>query len=191
MLIALPDLPGLFEGVDWTFDVPQQKNRSEFTRRTQVIGTPGAESWLARATVLPNASEAEARAWRVFIVSCRGSENTFHLPAARPWPTPSGNPTVTAAVAGNQAVTVSDASEIQPGMFATVEQASGHFRLVLVRSVVGSTVHFEPYLTGNPEIGAVFEIIEPFCPMRLTQKAVPLPVRPRPIGFTFEAEEAL
>lgn len=190
MLVALPNLPGLFEGVDWTLDVPQQLNKSEFTRRTQVIGTPGSEQWLASAMVLPEPTEAEFRLWRAFILSCRGSENTFHLPAPKPWPTPSAEPTVTAAVAGNLAVTVSSVTQIAIGMMATVQQVSGHYRLAGVVGIAGNTVHLEPGLTGNPTIGATFKIIAPFAPMRLTSK-VALPNRARPTGFKFEAEEAL
>jgi len=188
-LVPLPDLPGLFEGVDWTFDPPQQVNKSEFTRRTQVIGLPGADGWLASAMVLPDASQTETRAWRRFILACRQSENTFHLPAEKPWPTPTAEPTVTAAVAGNRAVTVSSVAELAEGMFATVEQANGYFRLVGIVGIDGSNVHFEPYLTGAPKLGAALRVTAPFCPMRLTSK-VKLPNRARPTGFTFEAEEA-
>lgn len=190
MLVPLPDLPGLFEGVDWTLDVPQQKNKSEFTKRTQVIGLPGAEGWLATAMVLPDASQIETRAWRAFVLACRGAENTFHLPAEKPWPKPAADPSVTAAVAGNRAVTVSSTAEIAIGMYATVEQANGYFRLVGVVGIDGSNVHFEPYLTGDPKIGATLRIIAPFCPMRLAGQALKLPNRARPTGFTFEAEEA-
>lgn len=190
MLVPLPDLPGLFEGIDWSLDVPQQKSRSEFTKRTKVIGMPGAEGWLASAMVLPDASQTETRAWRTFIVSCRGSENSFRLPAEKPWPAPAAEPTVTAAITGNRAVTVSSTAELATGMYATVEQANGYFRLVVIVALDGSDVHFEPYLTGDPKIDATFRIAAPFCPMRLSGNALKLPNRARPTGFTFEADEA-
>ncbi len=190
MLVPLPDLPGLFEGIDWELDIPQQVSRSAFTKRTKVIGMPGAEGWLASARVLPAASQAETRAWRTFIVSCRRSENTFHLPAAKPWPVPAAEPTVTAAVAGNRAVAVSNTDELAKGMYATVEQASGYYRLVVIVALDGSNVHFEPYLTDPPKIGATFRIAAPFCSMRLSGTSLKLPNRARPTGFTFEAEEA-
>lgn len=191
MLVPLPDLPALFASVEWTLVIPQQTNRSEFTGRLQVVGLPGAEHWRVKASVLPFANEAEQRAWRAFIVACRGVENTFHMPTLPLWPAPPEEPTITDSVTGNRAVELSSVDAITLGMEATVEQADGHFRKVVVVGIDGSNVHFEPYLTSDPEIGSTFNIAAPFCPMRMTSNELSWRRDAVTGGFEFEAEEAL
>lgn len=191
MLVPLPNLPGLFSAVEWTLAIPQQKNRSEFTGRTQVIGTPGAEQWRTKATALPNASQSEARAWRAFIVALRGAENTFQMPALPTWPQVGPNPTVTAAVAGNRAVTVSSAAGIALGMYATVLQTDGHARMVVVVGIDGLNVHFEPYLTADPSLNQELVIDAPYSVMRLTGGEQSWRQTAITSGFALEAEEAL
>ena len=192
MLVPLPNLPGLFSSVEWSLVIPQQKSASEFTGRTQVIGLPGAEHWRVKASALPHASEAESRSWRAFIVACRGAENTFNMPAMPLAAFTGANPSVTAAVAGNRAVTVSSVAGIVPGMVATVTQVGGRYRKVVVVGIVGLNVQFEPYLTANPLVGAAFNLDAPFCTMRLSgnehgwQRGARVAA-----GFAFEAEEAL
>jgi hypothetical protein len=122
MLVPVPDLPGLFAGVDWICDFAQQGNRSEFTRKVWVVGTPGADQWFATGKIAPNATPAEVRAWAAFLISCEGRVNTFHLPARKPWPTPSANPTVTAEIAGG--VTLSSAAEVTAGNHDRRDQLS-------------------------------------------------------------------
>lgn len=191
MLVPLPALPAVFSSVEWTFAIPQQKNRSEFTGRTQTIAMPGAEQWRVKATALPQANEAEARLWRAFIASLRGAENTFNMPALPLWPAGAANPTVTAAVAGNRAVTVDDSGAIELGMYATVLQSDGHARMAIVVGIDGLDVHFEPYLTAAPTLGAAFIIDEPYCPMRLTSGEQTWRQTANTGGFQLEAEEAL
>lgn len=191
MRVPLPDLPGLFATVEWTLVIPQQSNRSEFTGRVQVIGMPGAEHWRVKATVLPHASEAEQRAWRAFLIACRGAENTFHMPTLPLWPAPPTEPTVTAKVTGNRAVTLSSVAGLEPGMEATIEQANGYFRKVTIVGIDGSNAHFEPYLTGDPEIDATFNIAAPFCVMRMVSNEPGWQRDARVAGASFEAVEAL
>jgi hypothetical protein len=189
MLVNLPALPALFMGISWTLRIPQQKNRSEFTSRTQTIGTPGAEEWLATARATAPATLDEMFAWHAFLASCRGSENTFNLPALAIRQRTGGSPTVAAAVAGNRAVTVNDPEGVVPGMYATVRQTDGHDRLVKVVAVNGLNIHFEPYLTANPSIGAALIVNEPYARMQLVRADQVMPE----IGefFQFEAEEKL
>jgi hypothetical protein len=189
MQVELPALPYLFMRIAPTLSIPQQKNRSEFTGRTQTIGLPGAEQWLATAYAIPAANLAEMFAWHAFLAACRGSENTFNLPARALRQSSAANPTVTAAVAGNRAVTVSSAANVQLGMYATVLQSDGHARLVKVVGKNGLDVHFEPYLTTNPTIGEELVIDQPYSRMQLAKPDQPLPE----IGeyFSFDCEENL
>lgn len=191
MLVPLPNLPGLFSSVEWSLVIPQQRTRSEFTGRTQVIGLPGAEHWQVKAIALPLATRAEELAWRAFLIACRGAENTFHMPTLPLWPAPPAEPTVTAAVAGNRAVTVSSVAELEPGMDATVQQTNGHFRKVTIVGIDGSNVHFEPYLTSNPVIAATLNIAAPFCVMRMASNELGWQQTATVGGAGFEAEEAL
>lgn len=189
MLIALPALAVLFQKVAWTLNIPQQTNRSAFTSRSQTIGTPGVEQWFATADAIAPATLAEAWAWDAFIAACRGSENTFHLPALTVRQTTAANPNVAAAVAGNRAVTLSSAANVAIGMYATVAQADGHKRLVKVVGIAGAQVSFEPALSGAPTIGAAFIVDAPYARMQLTNPDQPLTV----IGeaFRLAAEEKL
>lgn len=188
-LVTLPALTLLFDDVSWLPVFPQQKNRSGFTGRSQVVGQPGCESWEATAHALPVSSIAEAEAWRRFFAAIRGSENTFHLPALTRPQRAVTQPTVTAAVTGNRAVTVSSAANVSPGMYATVEQNNGHFRLVTVVAIAGSNVHFEPALTGAPKTGQPLLINNPYCPVRMADPRQRIPNFHQP--FSFDVEEAL
>ncbi len=189
MLVNLPALPVLFRDIVWRPQIPQAKNRSEYTGRTQVIGQPGTESWTATAQCIAPANDAEERAWHAFLIALRGAENTFWLPARPRLQTAAAAPTVTAAVAGNRAVTVSSTANVLPGMWATVQQTNGHRRLVKVTAIAGSNVQFEPGLTGAPATGVPLVIGDPFGAVRLSDPGVPLPT----IGRDFEllVEEAL
>ncbi len=184
MLISLPALPVLFHDVKWRPMIPQQQNTSEYTGRSQVIGQPGTESWAARALCVAIASDAEERAWHAFLSSLRGAENTFYLPARTKLQTTAAQPTVTAAVAGNRAVTVSSTANVAVGMWATVQQANGHRRLVKVTAIAGSNVGFEPGLTGAPATGVPLVIGDPFGLVRLVQPLAELPT----FGESFELQ---
>lgn len=189
MLVDLPALPILFYKIVWTPDFNQEKTRSEYTRRTQTIGQPGTEQWTATAYAMAPATMAEMWAWDAFIAACRGSENTFNLPALPRPQTSAANPVVTAAVAGNRAVTVDDASDVQLGMFATVLQADGHARLVKVVGKIGLAVHFEPGLSGDPTVGEELIIDRPYGRVSLPNASQPLTIIGEP--FQLEAEEKL
>ena len=189
MLVPIPAISEPFQDIAWKPKIPQQKNRSEFTGRTQTIGLPGAEQWLATVLAAPAGSAAEARAWRAFLMACRGSENFFHLPALTLRQSQALSPAITAAVSGNRAVVVSSSAAIGLGMYATVQQANGHHRLVVVVGVDGSTVHFEPYLSGDPALGTAFEIGEPYARVQLVSPEQALPAVFAP--FQLEVEERL
>ena len=189
MLITLPNLPVLFQDVLWTLAIPQQKNRSEFTSRTQIVGQPGAEQWTATVQALAPVNDAEERAWHAFLALCRGAENSFYLPARPRVQTTAAAPTVTAAVAGNAAVTLSSVANVAPGMWATVRQANGHRRLVKITAIAGSNIQFEPALTGAPSIGVTLDIADPYALVRMADNRRPLPTIGR--AFEFAVEEAL
>lgn len=175
MLVPLPTIDYLFQSIDWLPVFPQQSNRSEYTSRQQTIATPGAEMWTAEAITIPATTAAELRAWRAFVIACRGSENSFRLPALPLRQYAGAEPTVTAAVAGNRAVTVSSAANVQIGMCATVHQADGHDRLVVVVGIDGANVHFEPYLTAAPTIASTFVIGDPYAVVKFADPRQPLP----------------
>ena len=189
MLIPLPALDALFTKLAWTPNIPQQKNRSDFTSRSQTIGLPGAEQWTATAFAIAPVDIAELWAWDAFLAACRGSENWFNLPALPLKQTGAANPTVTGAVSGNMAVVLSSAADVVAGMYATVVQTDGHARLVKVTSIAGTQVNFNVALTGNPTIGGPFVIGAPYARMQLPDPSQALTI----IGenFQFNAEERL
>ncbi len=190
MLVDLPAIAApLFQKIVWTPDFNNQKIRSEFTGRPQTIGQPGVERWTGTAFVFAPATMAEMWAWDAFIASCRGSENTFNLPALPIPQTAAADPAITAAVAGNRGVTGASAAGVRLGMSATVVQVDGHARLVKVVGINGLDIHLEPGLSANPTIGEALVIGEPYGAMRMPDARTPLTV----IGeaFQFEVEEAL
>lgn len=175
MLVPLPALDVPFQSIDWTPIFPQQKNQSEYTRRSRIVGMPGAEGWTGEAVSTPVASETEARAWRAFVIACRGCENTFRLPALEIQQRAGAQSIVTGAVAGNRAVAVSSVAGVELGMYATVHQADGRDRMVAIVGIDGLTVHFEPYLIAAPATGQPFEINAPWCEVRFADPQQRMP----------------
>lgn len=188
-LVLLPILPRLFETMEWTLETPQTKNRSRWTGRTQVVGLPGAPYWTVNATVQEIATEAQARKWRAFMASLRGSENTFLMPALH---TPQGSfvePTVTANVAGGRQVDVNDATNIAIGMHISILLTNGHYRLCVVVAKAVNRISLEPELAGTAAAAAV-RLNNPVSTMRMRQGQTSW-VDSGGVGFTLDADEAL
>lgn len=81
-LLTIPDPEELIMlGLD--LDVPDQMNRSIWSRRGQVVGLPGAEMWFVKAAIGPIATELEERPWRAFTFNMRGRQNQFHFPLCK------------------------------------------------------------------------------------------------------------
>lgn len=164
-LVTFPTLTDV--SVKWRLEVQQQMNRSSFTGKRKIIGMPGQDRWFAKVVVMPMARESQAREFRAFMAALRGQENTFRLPALPTQQRTAANPTVTTAVAGNRQVIVSSNSGLVVGMKATVQQINGHYRLVTIVGIAGTTIAIEPALSANPTLAAQFIVNAPFGLMSL------------------------
>ena len=81
-LLEIPDPEALILN-SLTLDVPDQMNRSIWTRRRKIVGLPGAEMWMASFSIEPLATEDDERPWRAFLFNLRGRQNHFNYPLPR------------------------------------------------------------------------------------------------------------
>lgn len=189
-IIALPNDLRPFLSVEWTYTTPQQTNRSGFTSRSQTVGLPGAELWSARATLEPMATEAEARAWRAFLMSLRGAENKFRFPAlpSRQW---NGAAIAIDDNVNSRSIELAHTAGIVPGMFATVPIVGGHERLVVITAIgTSGKIEFEPSLPGVADESKNIELNSPWCLMRNVGPSVTW-TDAGVVNYTLEMEEAL
>lgn len=178
-LIALPT--GFdFIAEDWSIDVPGQVNRSVFTSKRRFAGLPGAERWFARVTVEAITTEFDERAWRAFLLSLRGQQNWFNMPANCQQPPSTVGAVGAGATAGYTLPMTGMAVSstiLSKGEFMTVPLPSGHKRLVcltadLVTNGSGAaTATFEAALGEVPTFGASVVLDQPFCPMSLRARS--------------------
>ncbi len=81
MTIITPPPAVRIQNVDWTLDRPAQVNRSDWTKRRQVVLQPGPSMWSATCDLCavigePNMLEIEA-----FLVDLEGQVNSFRMVA--------------------------------------------------------------------------------------------------------------
>ena len=65
--------------VEWTLDQPAQVNRSEWTKRRQVVDQPGPALWSASADLVVAIGEDAALEAEAFLVDLEGPRNSFRL----------------------------------------------------------------------------------------------------------------
>lgn len=133
-LLEIPDVEALTL-TSLTPDVPDQLNRSIWSRRGKVIGLPGAEVWRLSADVGPFATELEERPWRAFLHGLKGRQNHFHYPVAcqrhvgpMPLVNAASTPGYSLPLDGMQVST----RILSAGQYLTVPLPSGHKRLVML-----------------------------------------------------------
>jgi len=199
--MSLITLPTGFDFIaeDWSIDVPAQVNRSVFTSYRRVVGLPGAERWSARVTVEAITTELDERKWRAFLLSLRGQQNWFNMPANCQNP-PSIVGAVGAGASNGYTLPLSgmavSSTILTAGEFMTVFLPSGHKRLVcltadLVTNGAGSgTATFEPSLDETPAFGATVVLDKPYCPMSLRARSNGWSKADGVSQFVLDAEEA-
>lgn len=155
-------------------DVPDQLNRSIWSRKGKVIGMPGAEVWRLSAVIGPLATEVEERPWRAFLHGLRGHQNHFHYPVAcqrHVGPMPLVNAASEAGYSlpldGMQPST----RVLSAGQYLTVPLPSGHKRLVMLMADLvtnGSgqaTAQLNLALGEIPSNNAQIETASPYIPV--------------------------
>lgn len=175
-LITLPNIDDIeLRGI--TPDVPDQLNRSIWSRKGKVVGLPGAEVWRASVSVGPFATEIEERPWRAFLHGLRGRQNHFHLPVAcqRHY---GPKPLVNSASAAGYLLPLDGMAVstriLEAGQYLTVPLPSGHKRLVMLMADLitnGSgeaTAQLNLALGEIPANNAEVETAYPFVPVICT-----------------------
>lgn len=133
-LITLPSIDDI-ELTRIRPDVPDQLNRSIWSRKGKVVGLPGAEIWQLGAFVGPFATEVEERPWRAFLHGLKGRQNHFHMRVAcqRHY---GPKPLVNAASAAGYLLPLDGMAVstriLEAGQYLTVPLPSGHKRLVML-----------------------------------------------------------
>lgn len=118
-------------------DVPDQLNRSIWSRKGKIIGLPGAEVWILSAIVGPLATEMEERPWRAFLHGLRGRQDHFNYVVACQRHA-GAMPLVNSAADAGYTLPL-DGMEpntriLQAGQYLTVPLPSGHKRLLMLKA---------------------------------------------------------
>ena len=79
-IIALPAAARIRK-IEWTLDRPAQVNRSDWTKRRQVVTQPGPSIWSATADLVVKIGEANMLDVEAFLVDLEGQVNSFRLRA--------------------------------------------------------------------------------------------------------------
>lgn len=175
-LLTIPDTEAL-DLTSITPDVPDQLNRSIWSRKGKVIGLPGAEIWRLTAAIGPIATELEERPWRAFLHGLKGRQNHFHYPVAcqrHVGPMPLVKAATDAGYSlpldGMQAST----RILSAGQYLTVPLPSGHFRLVMLMADLMTNASGEATAQLNIALGEIpadnaqIESAFPFVPVICT-----------------------
>lgn len=200
MALLTPPDPNELVMLGLDLDVPDQMNRSVWSRRGQVVGLPGAEMWMARAAIGPLATEIEERPWRAFVFNMRGRQNHFHFPLCKQ--THAGSrPLVNAAVSAGYSLPLDGMAPsttiLTAGQYMTVPLPSGHNRLVMLTADLATNgagaaiAYFNVALGEVPANNAVVETIDPFIPVRNTSGRASMSWDNAVSGASFDLEEAL
>lgn len=116
-------------------DVPDQMNRSIWTGRAKVSGTPGAELWRLTAAIEPLVTEMEEAPWRAFLFGLKGRRNHFHYPVACQRHV-GPKPQVFNATEAGYSLPLDGMQPstriLRAGQYITVPLPSGHKRLVML-----------------------------------------------------------
>lgn len=175
-LLELPDTEALTLA-SITPDVPDQLNRSIWSRKGKVVGLPGAEVWRLAATVGPIATEMEERPWRAFLHGLKGRQNHFHYPVAcqrHVGPMPLVNAASSAGYSLPLDGMQSSTRILSAGQYLTVPLPSGHFRLVMLMADLITNSSGEATASLNIALGeipadnAAVETAYPYVPVICT-----------------------
>lgn len=198
-LLETPDNEALILN-SLTLDVPDQQNRSIWTRRRKIVGLPGAELWFASFNLDPMATEDEERPWRAFLFSLRGRQNIFHYPLPKQRHV-GEKPLVNAATESGYTLPLDGMQPstriLSAGHYMTVPLPSGHQRLVMLsadlitNSSGQATAQLNIELGEIPVDGAIIETAEPFIPVCNADPRVTINWDNAVSGAGFNLEEAL
>lgn len=176
-LLTVPDTEALIL-TSLRPDVPDQLNRSIWSRKGKVVGMPGAEVWRGSAVVGPIVTEMEERPWRAFLHGLKGRQNHFHWVIAcqrhvggMPLVNSASSPGYSLPLDGMQPST----RILSAGQYLTVPLPSGHKRLAMLmadlitNSSGEATAQLNLALGEIPANNAVVETAFPYIPVICTE----------------------
>ena len=198
-LLTVPDTEALIL-TNLALDVPDQMNRSVWTRHRKIVGLPGAEMWFPSFVLEPMATEDEERPWRAFLFSLRGRQNIFHYPLPKQRHV-GGKPLVNAASGSGYTLPLDGMQPstriLSAGHYMTVPLPSGHQRLVMLAADLITNASGEATAQLNIELGEIpadnvtVETAEPFIPVCNSEARVSISWDNAVSGAGFSLEEAL
>lgn len=198
-LLTVPDTEALILN-SLTLDVPDQMNRSIWTRRRKIAGLPGAEMWMASFSLAPMATEDDERPWRAFLFNLRGRQNYFHYPLPKQRHI-GGKPLVNAASASGYELPLDGMQPstriLSAGHYMTVPLPSGHNRLVMLAADLVTNASGQATAQLNIELGeipannATVETADPFIPVCNADPRITISWDNAVAGAGFNLEEAL
>ena len=172
-LLEIPNTEALILN-SLTLDVPDQQNRSIWSRRRKIVGLPGAEMWFASFSIEIMATENEERPWRAFLFNLRGRQNSFNYPLPKQRHV-GGKPLVNSATGNGYSLPLDGMQPstriLSAGHDMTVPLPSGHQRLVMLAQDLitdsggAATAQLNVELGEVPANNAVVETGSPFIPV--------------------------
>lgn len=188
MFIDAPDLN--IKTITWTLDVPSTNNVSAWTGIRTLVTDPWHSQWHAQVELAPVVGETNARKLRSFLGRCRGTLNTFRIPATEGKQNfNSGVSLLADAAAGTNSFTITGYdTALFDGQFVTID---GQL-LMLSADQSGDTITFEPKLRKAAVAGTTVVTSEPYLLVYMSSNSNSWGVSPgQNYGMSFSVSEAI
>ncbi len=175
-IITVPDALAI-RRVEWTFDRPAQVNRSQWTKRRQVVTQPGPALWSATAEMAVRCGTDEWLEAEAFLIDLEGQINSFRMEAAAaPQTDMPLKPVVDGAGQYGRALRLRGGIPgvgLKRGHKMTVNEQMVSIGAAFVFDVNGrATVSFKPSLRLSPQDGAAVEMVKPTVLVSLVDSAI-------------------
>jgi hypothetical protein len=189
-LITLPDQARI-KNVEWTLDRPAQVNRSDWTKRRQVVLQPGPSMWSATCDLVVRIGEPAMLEVEAFLVDLEGQVNSFQLPIADSPQLPAPQSVVVDG-AGQSGRFLAlrggvHGQSLLRGHKITVNDQTVMLMAPLTFDATGkATATFKPSLRNSPADGDPVEVVKPYVLLSLTTSQVGWTVAP---GRLYQAKQ--
>lgn len=175
-IITVPDALAI-RRVEWTFDRPAQVNRSQWTKRRQVVTQPGPALWSATAVMAVRCGTDEWLEAEAFLIDLEGQINSFRMEAAAAAQTDLPlKPVVDGAGQYGRALRLRGGipgAGLKRGHKMTINEQMVSIGAAFVFDANGrATVSFKPSLRLSPQDGAAVEMVKPTVLVSLVDSAI-------------------
>lgn len=175
-IITVPDALAI-RRVEWTFDRPAQVNRSDWTKRRQVVTQPGPSLWSATAEMAVRVGTDDWLEAEAFLIDLEGQINTFRIEAAsQPQTTLPLTPVVDGAGQYGRSLRLRGGipgAGLKRGHKMTVNDQLVSISAPFAFDAAGlAIVTFKPSLRLSPQNGAPVEMRKPTVLVALVNSAI-------------------